>query len=513
MTLKRLFTLAALTGVVALLGVGAGIFATMKQAVDKVDALAEVAEIEALALQIAPLAMEANIYHSGRALKQIADALDDIAAAEDRLRDTPDLPVAAVNAMQASAARLSRAVSELQAVYAVDPGPAMQLGLRQTIAEQAEELIFAATTLNDIVDRLQIGTLDSAREALVRASVLALIGGGVAWFALGWMAVSLNARIFAPLHEARATLAEIGGGALGARVDVRRRDEIGDLGESINAMAGDLADVTASKEELEAEIALRRAVEHTLRDRNARLSEINHELDRFAYIASHDLRAPLRGVRSLAGWIVEDLGGDVPAETRRHVELMQNRLDRLDAMLDSLLQFNRIGRTRYKAEPVDVCDMIRDIGDLYLTGAPFALEVECDALRITTHRAPLEMILRNLIGNAIKHHDRGEGRIVVRATEEDDRLRFTVEDDGPGIPEALQERVFRMFETLQPRDAVEGSGMGLAMIRKTARLYGSDVEVRSPARDGRGCAFAFTWPKTMREGDFLRDGAGPTIDA
>jgi signal transduction histidine kinase len=98
-------------------------------------------------------------------------------------------------------------------------------------------------------------------------------------------------------------------------------------------------------------------------------------------------------------------------------------------------------------------------------------------------------------------------------SEEDDRLRFTVEDDGPGIPEALQERVFRMFETLQPRDAVEGSGMGLAMIRKTARLYGSDVAVRSPARDGRGCAFAFTWPKTMREGDFLRDGAGPTIDA
>jgi signal transduction histidine kinase len=117
---------------------------------------------------------------------------------------------------------------------------------------------------------------------------------------------------------------------------------------------------------------------------------------------------------------------------------------------------------------------------------------------------PLQTVLFNLIGNAIKHHDRSEGLIEVDVRDEDGSWRFTVRDDGPGIPKRFHEQAFKMFQTLRPRDQVEGSGMGLAFVKKTVGYFGGELSLVS---EGRGTEFSFTWPKQQRLMSFTQDQA------
>ena len=108
-------------------------------------------------------------------------------------------------------------------------------------------------------------------------------------------------------------------------------------------------------------------------------------------------------------------------------------------------------------------------------------------------KAPLEQTFRNLIGNAIKHHHRPDGRVEVTAHDHRRMWEFVVADDGPGIPAAYHDRIFQMFQTLKPRDEVEGSGIGLAVVRKLVTSRGGTIRVESA--EGQGARFRFTWPK------------------
>ena len=122
----------------------------------------------------------------------------------------------------------------------------------------------------------------------------------------------------------------------------------------------------------------------------------------------------------------------------------------------------------------------------------FELAIEGPSPLLRTARAPLEQVLRNLLGNAVKHHDRDSGRISVCVEEREGWIEVGIVDDGPGIPEQFHERVFRMFQTLRPRDQVEGSGMGLAIVKKVVESHGGQVGLES---DERGTKVRFTWPK------------------
>ncbi len=226
-------------------------------------------------------------------------------------------------------------------------------------------------------------------------------------------------------------------------------------------------------------------------ERTAELARSNDELDQFAYVASHDLKAPLRAIDNLAAWIAEDAGAVLPEESKRHLDLLQGRVRRMEHLLSDLLAYSRAGREEGAAEEVDAAALIREVVELL--GSPPGMEVVVEALpRLVTYRAPLEMVFRNLIGNALKHHDRPKGRIVVRAREADDFVTFTVSDDGPGIPARYHERVFGLFQTLRPRDEVEGSGMGLAVVKKAVESRGGTIRVDSA--EGQGTTFTFTWP-------------------
>lgn len=236
------------------------------------------------------------------------------------------------------------------------------------------------------------------------------------------------------------------------------------------------------------------------------LERSNADLEQFAYTASHDLRAPLRGIEHLVDWITQDLPGEVPEKVRDHIQHLKERVRRMDTLIEDLLAYYRSGQMNEQPVRVDTRALVDGVRQLLDPPPGFTIRAEGEMPVFETARAPLEMVLRNLIGNAIKHHDRSEGAVVVRAFRRNGMCEFTVEDDGPGIPPEHLERVFAMFSQLKPRDQVEGTGMGLALVRRVVERYGG--EVHAEPRSGRGSVFRFTWPGAAP----AREGADAAVD-
>lgn len=223
------------------------------------------------------------------------------------------------------------------------------------------------------------------------------------------------------------------------------------------------------------------------------LERSNHELEQFAYVASHDLRAPLRAITNLSEWIEEDLQEHLTPETREHITLMRARIARMETLLNSLLKYARIGSGDSMTEPVPTRDLVEEIRDLVGPPPGFTIRLEEPAPVLQTSRTALRLVLLNLVTNAIKHHDRNSGTVTLRVLERDDSWEFVVQDDGPGIAPEFRERIFEMFQTLKRRDEHEASGMGLAMVRKQLLAHGGEIRCESAAP--RGSIFRFWWPR------------------
>jgi signal transduction histidine kinase len=244
------------------------------------------------------------------------------------------------------------------------------------------------------------------------------------------------------------------------------------------------------------DISERRRIETEGRRWVAELERSNRDLDDFAYAASHDLKAPLQDVKNLSSWLAEDLGQGLPDASARHLRTLLDRVARMERLLDDLLEYSRAGRAATHVEQFTLRDVVDEILELspLPSHATLSLRGELGVLR--TPRAPLAQVLRNLIGNAIKHHDRATGNLTIEALDRSERVEIAVADDGPGIPRHFHERVFRIFQTLRPRDEVEGSGIGLAIVKKVVESHGGSVWIES---EGRGTAVRFTWPKRWGE--------------
>ena len=245
-------------------------------------------------------------------------------------------------------------------------------------------------------------------------------------------------------------------------------------------------------------------IQSDLEDERSELARSNEELEKFAFVASHDLRAPLRAIESLAGWVQDDLGGSIPAESAKHLELLRKRTRRMEALLDDLLKYARVGHVGLPCEKVDTNALVRDIADSLGFNGNFVLSF-ADLPVFTTARLALTRVFLNLLNNAVKHHDKGRGNISIQVRERDAFYEFSVLDDGPGIPEQFLEKMFDLFQTLKPRDTVEGSGMGLAIVRKIVENIGGSVSLH-PVRP-RGLEVRFTWPvQPLKKTDELLTG-------
>ncbi len=227
-----------------------------------------------------------------------------------------------------------------------------------------------------------------------------------------------------------------------------------------------------------------------LEQKTLHLEKSNHDLEQFSYVASHDLKSPLRGIDQLTTWIIEDI--DDKEETQSHLKLMRNRVNRMENLLDDLLTYARIGREDEKIQQVDSKDMLESLYDLMSPPSTFTLDLSGDFPSFETARVPFQVVFRNLINNAIKHHDKVDGKVTITVTQEEQSYIFTVHDDGPGIAVQYHEKIFALFQTLKPRDEVEGSGMGLAIIKRMVSHIGGDIRVESA--EGAGACFIVIWP-------------------
>jgi len=238
---------------------------------------------------------------------------------------------------------------------------------------------------------------------------------------------------------------------------------------------------------------LNETLESRVAERTAELRRSNEELDRFAYVASHDLKSPLRAIDHLSSWIVQDAAEQLPSASQEHLSKLRGRVKRMEKLLDDLLAYSRADRFKYPKQKVDTATLVADVAQLVTPVEGFTVTAQAPMPVLLTERVPLELVLRNLIDNAIKHHHRIEGEVWVAARDLGGWIEFSVTDNGPGIDEQFSARIFQMFQTLKPRDQVEGSGMGLAIVKKVVESRGGTLHVESTP--GHGATFRFTWPK------------------
>ncbi len=254
------------------------------------------------------------------------------------------------------------------------------------------------------------------------------------------------------------------------------------------------------QEAREAEAQLRQfnqSLENLVAERTIELERSNDELDQFAYVASHDLKAPLRAINQLAGWLAEDAGDALPSAALVHMDKMRRRIARMEQLLDDMLIYARARKQRYSAEEVDTHALVHNVVELLAPPPGFVITIADSLPMLHTERVPLEMVFRNLLNNAIKHHDNvGAGQVWVTAQPNGDGVEFAVWDNGPGIAPHLHDRIFEIFQSLKPRDQVEGSGIGLAVVKKIVERRGGKILVESEV--GKGATFYFTWqPETQ----------------
>ena len=261
------------------------------------------------------------------------------------------------------------------------------------------------------------------------------------------------------------------------------------------AIIEDIEDRKAAREEL-----LHRADEmaHTnlvLAHTTAMLEQRNAELDQFAYVASHDLKAPLRAISNLAEWLGEDLGNQLPPENQRQLELLRSRVDRMEALINGLLEYSRVGRRQRSTVAVDLNDLLSNVVDSLAPPQSFTVDLPSDLPTLYSHKTALGQVFANLINNAIKHHHRDRGTVRVSWRDRGKWLEFAVSDDGPGIAPQYHDKIFTIFQTLKARDDFESTGVGLAVVKKIIEAEKGRVWLTSTL--GEGTTFYFTWPFTQ----------------
>jgi signal transduction histidine kinase len=240
----------------------------------------------------------------------------------------------------------------------------------------------------------------------------------------------------------------------------------------------------------ESEARYRRRAEELAR-LAARLERSNRELDAFAYAASHDLRAPLRGIANLAQWIEEDVSGTLSQDAREMLQLMRNRMHRMESLIEGILQYSRAGRSHEPPSDVDVGALVRDVVDL-LAPEHGSIMIAADLPVVFAERLPLQQVFQNLISNALKHGGR-DVQVGITGHDAGAFWEFRVSDNGPGIAPEYQERIWGIFQMLQSRDEVEGAGIGLSLVKKLAEDQGGRVALASAP--GHGATFSVWWPK------------------
>jgi two-component system, LuxR family, sensor kinase FixL len=249
------------------------------------------------------------------------------------------------------------------------------------------------------------------------------------------------------------------------------------------------------RKQAEAELAaLNEELEQRVQQRTAQLEAVNTELKDFAYVVSHDLKAPLRGITRISNWLLSDYAEAFDAQGQEMLDLLESRVRRMDRLIDGVLQYSRVGRIVETREDLDLNILVADVIDSLAPPPQIQIVVETPLPILKAEPTRMTQLFQNLLSNAIKFMDKPEGHIRIAATDAGDQWTFTVADDGPGIAPRHHTRIFQIFQTVTPSDEQEVNGVGLCIVKKIVESYGGTIWVESEV--GEGSTFFFTLPKT-----------------
>ncbi|HEX5003139.1 MAG TPA: ATP-binding protein [Bacteroidia bacterium] len=226
------------------------------------------------------------------------------------------------------------------------------------------------------------------------------------------------------------------------------------------------------------------------------LEKTNKELDEFAYVVSHDLKAPLHAISNLTGWIEEDMKGSFSDDTSDNFNIIKNRVARMEDLINGLLEYARANAIKSEKSLIDLNTEVADIANFLAIPENCTISIAGTLPTLYGDRIKFQQIFANLVGNAIKYNDKKEIHIAISAEETSDEWQIKVRDNGPGIDPRFHEKIFVIFQTLNPRDSVESTGVGLAIVKKIIEEAGGTIQVASAP--GNGCTFLFTWPKNEK---------------
>ncbi len=253
------------------------------------------------------------------------------------------------------------------------------------------------------------------------------------------------------------------------------------------------AELQAANQLLQQEVKRRKEVQEKQKKLLLELASTNQELKDFAYIVSHDLKAPLRAIGSLASWLQSDYEDQVDEEGQELLRLLDTRVKRMHSLIEGILQYSRLGRIREELVDVNLQESLPAIIDMLSPPAHIRVTIETCLPTVHAERTRIEQVFQNLLSNAIKYMDKPRGEIKVGCREEGDYWKFWVGDNGPGIDQKYHDKIFKIFQTLNARDDYESTGVGLTLIKKIIEMYGGKVWLESTV--GQGATFYFTFPK------------------
>jgi PAS domain S-box-containing protein len=270
---------------------------------------------------------------------------------------------------------------------------------------------------------------------------------------------------------------------------------VADNKQFVIAVARDIRERKRAEEELE---RLNKDLEST----NQELTRTNEELKEFAYITAHDLKTPLRGIGTLADWISTDYADKFDEQGKEQVRLLTTKAKQMSALIDDILQYSRLGQGDQEEQQVDFNAVLSEVIAEIDPPENIEITIENELPALTCEKTQIMQVFQNLLSNAVKYTDKPEGQIKVGCAEQGEFWEFSVSDDGPGIEQKHFERIFKIFQTLSPREGVESTGIGLSIVKKITEMNGGRVWVES--KRGEGSTFFFTLPKQMGVGNAER---------
>jgi len=301
----------------------------------------------------------------------------------------------------------------------------------------------------------------------------------------------------------RDASAEIGKGRLDTRIESISKDEIGQLAVSFNQMTKNLQKSTtsienlnAANQQLESEITERKEAEDQRAQLLRKVESVNNELKDFAYIVSHDLKTPLRGISTLAHWISDDYADKLGADGKGQMELLLSRVGRMHDLIEGVLQYSSVGRIREELVEVELGELVPEVIDDVAAPENISITIEDELPTIVCGHTRIIQVFQNLLSNAVEYMDKPAGQIRIGCVDEGDCWKFSVADNGPGIEVRHFERIFKVFQTVSDKDGYESTGVGLSVVKKIVETYGGKIWVESEV--GKGSSFFFTLAKPER---------------